>query len=683
MKLSGKLFRAVSLFFVLAVVVSPALAQSGQIVQIHALDDSDFPTLTVAASVLDANGRPVTGLTADDFEVLEDGVPGTLLDVQPVVDTDVGIAVVIAIDTSSSMTGSPLAITKGAASAFVDGLGDADQVAVLSFAETVEVRQEFTADKEAAKAAINGLIPAGRTVLYDGAYHAVQLASDSGLARRMVVLLSDANEFGQLSLAARSDAFVAAREEAIPVYTIALGSSVDEVYMRELATLTGGEAYLAPTLDELGTLYARLAELLRNQYVLSVQSSVLGDGQPHALTVRLRESGAEASRTFVSRAFSPGITLNGLHADQILAKPVTLTPAIASQGVLAEVTYALDGQTISSDPQPPYSVFVNPHGLAAGAHILTVKARDAAGNTGQTRIPFEVPSLPPMVSLPTLSSAETLAEALVLEPDIASQGPVQQVTYTIDGSPVYTATESPYRYTLNPADLHRGEHTLGVVVTDQSGQQGGSDFAFSVGRKPVNLLTVGLGVGVLALGTVLVLLLAGAVLMMRRRPEIVAPTGQPVLAPALEGEPDAWLRVDSGGDQRGQTFPLTRQRVVIGRSPRCDWVLDDVQRFVSREHAAVWWQDARYTIEDLKSSRGTYVNGRRLEGRHRLSNGDEIRLGNFIVIFQELVFDEDMELTQIEPASTLVPDDTRELTKTDSLEERRRKARRFGGSDRS
>jgi len=681
MKQSGKLVRVVSLFLVLAVMASPALAQSGQIVQIHALDASDFPTLTIAASVLDANGRPVTGLTASDFEVLEDGVPGTLLDALPVVDTDLGIAVVIAIDVSASMAGSPLAATKGAATAFVNSLGDADQVAVLSFAETVEVKQEFTADKDAARAAINSLTAGGRTVLYDGAYHAVQLAGEAGLARRTVVLLSDANEFGQLSLAARGDAFVAARDEAIPVYTIALGSSVDEVYMRELATLTGGETYLAPTPAELAALYEGLAELLRNQYVLSVQSSVLGDGQSHALTVRLRDSGAEASRTFVSRAFSPDITLNGLQANQTLAEPVTLTPAITSQGSLAEVTYTLDGQTIDSDPQPPYSVFVNPHKLAAGAHTLAVKVRDAAGNIGQTQIPFEVPPLPPMVSLPTLSSAEALAEALVLEPDIASQGPVQQVTYTIDGSPVYTATEAPYRYTLNPADLRRGEHTLGVVVTDQSGQQGGSEFGFSVGQQPVNFLTVGLGVGVLALGTALVLLLAGVVLMMRRRPEFVAPAGQ--LAPAQAEEPDAWLRVDSGGDQRGQTFPLTRQRIVIGRSPRCDWVLDDVQRFVSREHAAIWWQDARYMIEDLNSTRGIYLNGRRLEGHHRLSNGDEIRLGSYIVIFQELVFDEDMELTRIEPADTFVQDDTRELTKTDPLKGKRWRARRSGRTDRS
>jgi pSer/pThr/pTyr-binding forkhead associated (FHA) protein len=111
--------------------------------------------------------------------------------------------------------------------------------------------------------------------------------------------------------------------------------------------------------------------------------------------------------------------------------------------------------------------------------------------------------------------------------------------------------------------------------------------------------------------------------------------------------------------------------------------LDDVQRFVSREHTAIWWQDARYVIEDRGSTRGTYVNGRRLTGQQRLGNGDEIRLGSYILIFQELVFDEDMEMTRIEPSSAFVQDDTRNLTKTDTLKEKKRRAGGSGGAGRS
>jgi VWFA-related protein len=678
MSVRNKLVSFAVLCLALAVISGPVLAQEGSSVQINALDDGDFPTLTVVASVLDANGRPVTGLTAEDFDVLEDGAPANLLDVQPVVNADFGIAVVIAIDVSTSMNGAPLTATKQAATAFIDTLGEADQVAVLTFGNTVQVVQNFTTDKAAARSAVESLRAGGRTALYDGAFHAVQLASEANLPRRVVVLLSDANEYGGLSMARRGDAFLAANDAGIPVYTIALGSAVDQAYMEELATLTGGETYHAPKTTELAAAYSDLADLLHNQYALRVASGVLGDDQQHALTVRLRSTGAEASRTFQSRAVAPQVTVSGLAPGQTLAERTTLTLDIASQGAIGSVSYTVDGQPVSSEAQSPYSLILDPHSLTPGLHGLTVEVRDAVGNVGQSQVPFDVPALPPTVDLPILVGAETISEAIALEPELVSQSPVRQVTYTIDGSPVHTTSQAPYNYTLNPADLRPGEHTLAVTVEDENGQLATSEFGFSVGRAPVNLLLLGGGAAVLALFTLMALVLAGVVLALRRRPTTVtAPAPPPVLVVSEEeAEPTAWLKIDAGGNQRGETLPLKRKRVVIGRSPRCDFVLNDMQRFTSREHAVVWWQDARYMIEDLNSTRGTYVNGRRLEGRHRLANGDEIRMGSYILFFQELIYDEDMEATMIVPGEDFAQASTQITIGTDALKEKERRERR-------
>ena len=76
--------------------------------------------------------------------------------------------------------------------------------------------------------------------------------------------------------------------------------------------------------------------------------------------------------------------------------------------------------------------------------------------------------------------------------------------------------------------------------------------------------------------------------------------------------------------QVGRRYPLERSRIVIGRSPDCDVVLDDRQ--VSRHHAEIRWDGSDYVIEDLSSKNRTHVNGRELTDIHRLEDGDEIQV---------------------------------------------------------
>jgi pSer/pThr/pTyr-binding forkhead associated (FHA) protein len=75
---------------------------------------------------------------------------------------------------------------------------------------------------------------------------------------------------------------------------------------------------------------------------------------------------------------------------------------------------------------------------------------------------------------------------------------------------------------------------------------------------------------------------------------------------------------------------LQRDQTTIGRSPDCDIFLDDVT--VSRRHAAVGRGDAGFTIEDLGSLNGTFLNRSRIE-RGDLENGDEVQIGKYRLIF--------------------------------------------------
>jgi predicted component of type VI protein secretion system len=78
------------------------------------------------------------------------------------------------------------------------------------------------------------------------------------------------------------------------------------------------------------------------------------------------------------------------------------------------------------------------------------------------------------------------------------------------------------------------------------------------------------------------------------------------------------------GAEAGQTWPLERRALTVGRHPDCDIVLDDRQ--VSRLHARIAWRDDHYEIEDLGSKNGTHLNGRDLIGPQPLHDGDEIQI---------------------------------------------------------
>jgi len=72
-------------------------------------------------------------------------------------------------------------------------------------------------------------------------------------------------------------------------------------------------------------------------------------------------------------------------------------------------------------------------------------------------------------------------------------------------------------------------------------------------------------------------------------------------------------------------WDLAGDRVVVGRSPDCDVVLDDPR--VSKRHAALRRRDGRWWIEDLGSTNGTVVDGRPLHAPAALTPGGRIELG--------------------------------------------------------
>ena len=85
-------------------------------------------------------------------------------------------------------------------------------------------------------------------------------------------------------------------------------------------------------------------------------------------------------------------------------------------------------------------------------------------------------------------------------------------------------------------------------------------------------------------------------------------------------------------DGPGTRHELTTGRNVIGRGTEADIRLPDTG--VSRKHVDVVLDGGTATVEDLGSTNGTLVNGRRVS-RHALSDGDVIRIGHSVLVYRQ------------------------------------------------
>src|SRR2546423_11159847 len=197
---------SVTLALLLASVFSGAAAADDPVrLQITLVHPSDFPNVRIVASLLDGQDRPVGGIDAGAIVVSEDGRPQ-----RPSVEAATKIAPIalaLALDTSGSMTGAPLADAKSAMRTLIETLTPADQGAIITFSSTVSVARGLTADKNALIASTDAAVAAGNTSIFDAVAAAVDVLNGvPSQTRRAIVLLTDGQDTSsRLSLVGATD----------------------------------------------------------------------------------------------------------------------------------------------------------------------------------------------------------------------------------------------------------------------------------------------------------------------------------------------------------------------------------------------------------------------------------------------------------------------------------------------
>jgi pSer/pThr/pTyr-binding forkhead associated (FHA) protein len=91
--------------------------------------------------------------------------------------------------------------------------------------------------------------------------------------------------------------------------------------------------------------------------------------------------------------------------------------------------------------------------------------------------------------------------------------------------------------------------------------------------------------------------------------------------------------VEGGGGLRAGAAFAVNGAMTIGRSPQTDVQIDD--GFASARHARIYEREGLYYVEDMGSTNGTYLNGRRLRSQELLRPEDRIRIGDTEFRYQQ------------------------------------------------
>lgn len=221
--------------------------------------------------VLDTRGTPVNGLEQTDFSVFEDG---SQVEVEGFGTTqELPLSLAIAVDTSGSMI-EDFPKVRQAVRGFTDEvLKPGDQAVLIRFSWDAKVQVSWTDNIKALVGDLDSVTPDGGTSLHDAVVRSLeQFRGRRG--RQAVVLLTDGED-----TTSRTDWRVAERfahTMRIPIFSIGLGVGKLDFGSRKvlngLAEETGGEAFFPKQVEELPAVYARIAEILKSQYLLWYQS---------------------------------------------------------------------------------------------------------------------------------------------------------------------------------------------------------------------------------------------------------------------------------------------------------------------------------------------------------------------------------------------------------------------------
>ena len=233
------------------------------------------------------------------------------LTVEPLGSSTVPVGVILAIDTSGSMEGEPIAAARAAARSFVEAKRPEDFVAIVTFDDQVRVLQGFTNNTDTLLARIDAIEAAGATLFNDAIIRALEMFAHPSAAQLQpnIILLADGADNG--SSATDADVQAAIAESDVRIFGVALEApDFDPAAVRRIAEASGGMFLQAPSPNELTALYGQIQREINNVLVarFNVTHSAPGELTFGAAYGDLSAEATAQVSGFVTTTTAPAVT---------------------------------------------------------------------------------------------------------------------------------------------------------------------------------------------------------------------------------------------------------------------------------------------------------------------------------------------------------------------------------------
>ena len=266
----------------------------------------------VFATVTDRDGRLVTTLTRDQFEVRDEGKPQPISQFD---NTPQPIRLVVMLDVSGSMEGN-LPLLRGAGEQLFARLRPDDVARVGSFGHEITISPSFTHDASELRAALpRAIAPDAPTPLWRAIDKALDAFGEAGDTRRVILVLSDGKDSGPVSFRERpisqAEIIDRARRDDVMIYGVgmrsrsrqappigigpgglqaALMADWPDPGLARVAEETGGGYVEIRFGEDLGAAFTGVADELHTQYLLGFEPPKR-DGKVHDINVRVSVGG--------------------------------------------------------------------------------------------------------------------------------------------------------------------------------------------------------------------------------------------------------------------------------------------------------------------------------------------------------------------------------------------------------
>ena len=253
----------------------------------------DVNRVNMLFTVSDKKGRFVNDLTKDDFEIIEEKKPQSI--VEFVAESDLPLRLAVLIDTSNSIR-ERFRFQQEAAIEFINSvMRPQDKAVVVSFDTGPELVADLTSDTAKLSQAVRSLRPGGGTSFYDAIYFAcrdkLQEDQPRHKFRRALIVLSDGDD--NQSRMSRDQALEMAHKADVVLYGISTNNSGAEQdgdkVLKYFTKETGGLVFFPFKVQDLAQSFQNIANELRHQYsVLYRPEPPKVDGLFHEVSIKVK-----------------------------------------------------------------------------------------------------------------------------------------------------------------------------------------------------------------------------------------------------------------------------------------------------------------------------------------------------------------------------------------------------------